>query len=491
MFLKKCLTLLTALALLVSLVLPGFAQNEIAFAKKSVQIPRYLTEAKPVAASLRTSNQQAVYDAVYRCLRDASARIDFENTPVPKAEFENIVYQVMLDHLELFYFSGGYSYYYYESYGNVYVVGFEPEYLTFDVSIPEAKKIFSRETSKILSLVDRKWSDEKKVLFLHDYIAVNFQYDLSYTIYDVYNFLTKKTGVCQAYTDLYTYLLRNLGIEVDAVVSEGMNHTWNVVKINGNWYHVDITWDDPVTAEDGHYYGLAYHDNFLVSDAGIAATEHYGWYGLQGNYTCSDRSYETAFWADSNSPAAFCDGSWYVLKQGGIYREGSANPVLPLNMAWPVYGKPGYAYNAYYSGLDSEGGLLFFNTPDEIKSFNPKTGSISTLLTTHSDRKFYGITMEDTVISYITELKPGVVSGIRSFVPALPMMLGDVNGNIEVTSADAVMMSRHLASWALPSFNKTAADINGDGKVNTTDSVLLKRWLAKWDIPYAVGEFVA
>ena len=49
-----------------------------------------------------------------------------------------------------------------------------------------------------------------------------------------------------------------------------MNHIWNLIKIDGKWYHVDVTWDDPIMDKPGR----VKHDNFLRSDDGIKDTDH-------------------------------------------------------------------------------------------------------------------------------------------------------------------------------------------------------------------------
>ena len=54
--------------------------------------------------------------------------------------------------------------------------------------------------------------------------------------------------------------LNTIGIQNYKVTSE--NHIWNLVNIDGVWYHLDMTWDDPV-ASDGNQYLI--HNFFLIS----------------------------------------------------------------------------------------------------------------------------------------------------------------------------------------------------------------------------------
>ena len=91
---------------------------------------------------------------------------------------------------------------------------------------------------------------------MHEYIVLNYDYDYLLENGDVYSMITEGIGVCQAYTGLYMLVLRQLGIEVSYSVSYPMNHTWNLVNLDGNWYHVDNTWDDPAVL------GWVYHFTF-------------------------------------------------------------------------------------------------------------------------------------------------------------------------------------------------------------------------------------
>ena len=65
-----------------------------------------------------------------------------------------------------------------------------------------------------------------------------------------------------------------------------------MVKIDGQWYHVDVTWDDPVPDKPGR----VSHENFLRSDDGIRSTGHYGW---TSDYTCTSTKYDKYLWKDT------------------------------------------------------------------------------------------------------------------------------------------------------------------------------------------------
>lgn len=90
-------------------------------------------------------------------------------------------------------------------------------------------------------------SDEEKVRVVHDYICKRFDYDFSYTNYTGYDgFFNPIAGrqvmVCQGYSLLAYQLLNRCGIETNILLSE--THSWNIVKLNGLYYQLDITNDD-------------------------------------------------------------------------------------------------------------------------------------------------------------------------------------------------------------------------------------------------------
>ncbi len=105
-------------------------------------------------------------------------------------------------------------------------------------------------------------SDFEKALALHDWITENSEYDRTVTYFAPENLFLYHTGVCNAYMKAYTLLLTAVGIESKEVTgtANGGLHGWNLVKLDGEWYHVDCTWDDPLTD------GWERHDYFCVPD---------------------------------------------------------------------------------------------------------------------------------------------------------------------------------------------------------------------------------
>ena len=125
----------------------------------------------------------------------------------------------------------------------------------------------------------------EKVKRLHDYLATHCQYAISgygnetMEFRTVYDALVMGQAVCEGFAVCFNYLLSLAGIESKEVVSDVMQHCWNCVLINGNWYHVDVTFDNPIIR--GRAGGITHvltHDYFLLSDTAlIARGKHHDW----------------------------------------------------------------------------------------------------------------------------------------------------------------------------------------------------------------------
>lgn len=140
---------------------------------------------------------------------------------------------------------------------------------------------------------------------LHDYIVKVCDYDVVAADEDdntplartVYSVLVRKLAVCEGYTMAYRYLLREAGIRSEEVISEKMCHCWNYVQLGGKWYHVDVTWDDPVYQGRKPDVEVISHDNFLMSDSKARKTKHNGWQdSLRGLPPADDPQYDGRDW---------------------------------------------------------------------------------------------------------------------------------------------------------------------------------------------------
>ena len=142
-----------------------------------------------------------------------------------------------------------------------------------------------------------------KVKRLHDYLSTICQYSVvGYGIKTmeyrtVYDALVRGQAVCEGFTIAFRYLLLLAGIESREIVSDVMHHCWNYVRLGKNWYHVDVTFDNPVvegaTAGTSKYMS---HEFFLLSDAALVAKgKHHDW-KRQNLPSATDTQFDCVKW---------------------------------------------------------------------------------------------------------------------------------------------------------------------------------------------------
>ncbi len=106
------------------------------------------------------------------------------------------------------------------------------------------------------SIITNQMSDLDKIRTVHDYLVKNTTYDYSYysrsDSHDhLKNILVNHVGVCQGYSVAFYVFMKELGINCTLMLGDADNgsgsvgHAWNAVEIDGLWYFVDVTWDDP------------------------------------------------------------------------------------------------------------------------------------------------------------------------------------------------------------------------------------------------------
>ena len=87
-------------------------------------------------------------------------------------------------------------------------------------------------------------SQYEKALWLHDWLLDQLEYDNTLKWSSAESALTRELGTCQSYESAYAKLLTAAGIENSETRDTYDGHTWNTMKLDGQWYQTDCTWDD-------------------------------------------------------------------------------------------------------------------------------------------------------------------------------------------------------------------------------------------------------
>ena len=181
--------------------------------------------------------------------------------------------------------------------------------VTYGCTLSELMFVKEHARSKAALLTVGLTSEYEKAKAVHDYIVENFSYDgtlpIEKAVTTAYRMIETKKGICTAFSSLFYELLTACGIEakiiyVDAYAN-GQSHAWNMIKIENNWYHADVTWD-------------AYEKNdkyFLISNAKILKDHQFD--ALLYNKAQSDYTVQTVLPVPA-APAAEAKTGEIILK---------------------------------------------------------------------------------------------------------------------------------------------------------------------------------
>lgn len=114
----------------------------------------------------------------------------------------------------------------------------------------------------ISSNINNNMSTKTKIEIIHDYIINNSKYvnDSNTKNGKATDILLRGVGICSSYTDAMALFLNRFGINNYKIAST--NHIWNLVYINNEWLHLDLTFDDPVTTDGSN---MLLKDMFLIN----------------------------------------------------------------------------------------------------------------------------------------------------------------------------------------------------------------------------------
>lgn len=159
----------------------------------------------------------------------------------------------------------------YNAYSNI-----ETEYDSLGkITIKLTRNYTNDEIDKINKKVDELYKElvtsdnaRDNIKNVHDYIINNSKYDsnrsdnniVEYRSDIAYGPLFDGYAICGGYTDLMQLFLEKMNLKNYRVSSN--SHIWNAVEIDGKWYHIDLTWDDPVVSDGKDY---LYEDYFLIT----------------------------------------------------------------------------------------------------------------------------------------------------------------------------------------------------------------------------------
>lgn len=202
------------------------------------------------------------------------------------------------------------------SHNGSYVLSITTTYAYPSTDIPTMRAKLASEVETALAYVEDRPGDFDKLLGLHDYLVLSAEYDEQTYLdqntnkreaFSSYGVLVDKLGVCQSYALAYKLLLNRLDIESELVVAASISHAWNLVKLGEAYYHVDVTWDDPLTDRPG----VVGYTNFLCSDS---ASDNIHKTLARGSHAAASDKYDSAVFKSSGvTNLTYLDGKYYFI----------------------------------------------------------------------------------------------------------------------------------------------------------------------------------
>lgn len=227
----------------------------------------------------------SIYDRLYTELSVYKSSVVFtDDSLIPQDIFDEFI-KLLNDHPELFWLTGG-AEVETVTYDDDLTLTFKPEFAASDEPVPDMSKALDHAVNVCIAECPGDGSDYDKALFIHDLIINNTKYDADVLFYaqdkdnphfdqayTAYGALVNHKAVCAGYARAYQLIMNRMGIECGYISGSAVNskgetetHAWNYIKADGQYYFVDVTWDDPV-AEDHTDTDHISHDYFFLSSA--------------------------------------------------------------------------------------------------------------------------------------------------------------------------------------------------------------------------------
>ena len=224
----------------------------------------------PQNPTKRPAGYQQVYDLISDALLSAKTSI-----VLPKNEYtENfsdivdIIEVSLRENPEILYYSG-------ITYNTNGVLTFRYS-KDRETIISHREKLESKVKSILSQIIKPNMTDYQKELAVHDYLVENCEYDIEAVnsskfkaeSFTAYGALCLGLAVCEGYAEAASILLNRAGVETKIITgtSKGVGHAWNLVKVGGEFYHLDITW---MTLTWQAKNGIMYH-YFNLTDSDIS-----------------------------------------------------------------------------------------------------------------------------------------------------------------------------------------------------------------------------
>ncbi len=376
---KKFLSVVLAVLMTVSIFVPSISAIDVTVKSEVFSLDdaddskSYDKDIKPLEDLVDIDElRQYLFNGFYNC----PVSLDISKFNIPVDKIDAVYGLIQREMPELFQV----SYMGYRPSGGI-VKRIYPDYHytanEYHAMLAETRKAVDEMTA---DLVNSNLTDVEKALILHDRLIERCEYDydalsanaLPASSLNIYGAIVLGEAVCQGYTMAYEYLLDKVGILAHYSNSNALRHAWNIVCIDGDWYYVDTTWDDPLWDTNGK----VLHNNFLVSydvfKTGHKATDY------EVPQPQSSK-YDNLYWNNSKTGFQYLNGKFYYIdavaneiKEITDITDVSTSKTIYKLGKWIV---DKYYWNETFSKLSNDGEALLYTTPDSVCRLDVNTGA--------------------------------------------------------------------------------------------------------------------
>ncbi len=248
------------------------SEEPVSDSSGSVVISPEITEGEFVSPvyEMLSDEEKQLYDKIREAVESFEESVSFDY-PVPRNTVNKIYRLVYAQERDLFWLS------------NVF---YSPEK---EISVYKLSYLFTKDAASIMraeldlaaSEIINGISDSAdvfdKLVYFHDSIVTGCEFSqASANSNSAYGVLVDGEGQCEGYAAAMAFLCSEAGIPnymVTGSDADGATHAWNKVILDGEWYNVDCTWDDPILKRDQK--DFVRHDYMLVTDAEIEGITHF------------------------------------------------------------------------------------------------------------------------------------------------------------------------------------------------------------------------
>lgn len=165
-------------------------------------------------------------------------------------DFWKAYYAVLADHPEIFWVGSS---------AQIKESGLTKEVVSysFETTVPTEARASMKENleaaaDNCIMQISADATDYQKIKYVYEYLIDTVEYSSgSADSQNIQSALLYRASVCAGYSKAFQYILNRMGLfctYVTGTIKDGGDHGWNMVRIGGNYYYVDVTWGDPVFA---------------------------------------------------------------------------------------------------------------------------------------------------------------------------------------------------------------------------------------------------